>query len=57
MLIKNEITYKLFTYKSYMYIYLNLRKQMKNSEENYSRKIEILETIQLCAEKNDLRVI
>ena len=25
---KNEITDKLFTYKSYMYIYLNVRKQM-----------------------------
>ena len=25
---KNEITYKLFTYKSYMYIYLNVCKQM-----------------------------
>ena len=25
---KNEITYKLFTYKSYMYIYLDVCKQM-----------------------------
>ena len=29
---KNEITYKLFTYKSYMYIHLNVRKQMINCE-------------------------
>ena len=25
---KNEVTYKLFTYESYMYIYLNAYKQM-----------------------------
>ena len=28
--IKNEITFKLFNYKSYMYIYLNVCKQMTN---------------------------
>ena len=39
-LFKNEITKKLFTYKSYMYIHLILGKQM-----DYSCLIEVFETI------------
>ena len=29
---KNEITYQLFIYKSYMYVYLNVFKQMTDVE-------------------------
>ena len=39
---KNEITHKLFTYKSYKYIHLNVRKQMTDVKYCY---IAIFETI------------
>ena len=50
-LFRNEIIYKLFTYRSCTCIHLSVSRQMTDVQLNCLCYVAILETISLCADK------